>query len=606
MQQAFDRIKSIISTLPDSPGVYQYFDKEGRIIYVGKAKNLKRRVSSYFNKTAQSIKTSTMLKHVADLKYIVVGSEEDALHLENSMIKEYQPRYNVLLKDDKTYPWIVVKKEPFPRIFLTRNVIKDGSKYYGPYANVNLAKVIIALIKRLYPIRSCNLLLTPDNIARGKFSKCLEYHIKNCTAPCVGEENAENYDEYIRQARQILNGETARLAEYLRDEMLRFAGEMRFEEAQQIKEKLALLENYRSRSVIVNSSVHNVDVFGYDEEDDTAYINYMHIKEGSIVQSITISYKKKIDETKEDLLMLGITELRGRFGSTAKEIIIPFETEVESSSYITVVPQRGDKKQLLEISCRNARQYKIDKLKQSEKLNPEQRTTRLLKQIAADFRLTELPRHMECFDNSNIQGTNPVSSCVVFKDGKPAKKEYRHFNVKTVEGANDFATMYEAVYRRYRRLSEEMQPLPQLIIIDGGKGQLHFAVNALKDLGLYGKIAIAGIAKRLEEIYFPDDPVPLYIDKNSESLKVIQRMRDEAHRFGITHHRSKRSKGQVASELDTISGVGEKTRNMLLKHFKSLKRIKEASFDELAEVVGTAKAKKLTSAFNSEHIGNEE
>ena len=606
MQQAFDRIKSIISTLPESPGVYQYFDKDGRIIYVGKAKNLKRRVSSYFNKTAQSIKTAVMLRHVADLKYIVVGSEEDALHLENSMIKEYQPRYNVLLKDDKTYPWIVVKKEPFPRIFLTRNVVKDGSKYYGPYANVNLAKVIIALIKRLYPIRSCNLMLTDDNIRRGKFSKCLEYHIKNCAAPCTGEESAETYDEYIRQARQILNGETARLSAYLKEEMLKLAGELRFEEAQKIKEKLELLENYRSKSVIVNSSVHNVDVFGYDEEDDTAYINYLHIKEGSIVQSMTISYRKRIDETREDLLMIGITELRSRFGSTAKEIIVPFETGVESSSYIAVVPQRGDKKQLLEISERNARQYKIDKLKQSEKLNPEQRTTRLLKQVAADFRLSELPRHMECFDNSNIQGTNPVSSCVVFKDGKPAKKEYRHFNVKTVEGANDFATMYEAVYRRYKRLSEEMQPLPQLIIIDGGKGQLHFAVEALKDLNLYGKIAIAGIAKRLEEIYFPEDPVPLYIDKNSESLKVVQRMRDEAHRFGITHHRNRRSKGQVASELDSIPGIGEKTREILLKHFKSLKRLKEATFDELVETVGAAKAQKLASYFNPSLAHGEE
>ena len=606
MQQAFDRIKSIISTLPDSPGVYQYFDKEGRIIYVGKAKNLKRRVSSYFNKTAQSVKTAVMLRHVADLKYIVVGSEEDALHLENSMIKEYQPRYNILLKDDKTYPWIVVKKEPFPRIFLTRNVVRDGSRYYGPYANVNLAKVIIALIRRLYPVRSCNLMLTAENISKGKFRKCLEYHIKNCTAPCVGEESAENYDEYIRQAKQILNGETARLSAYLKDEMYRLAGEMRFEEAQKMKEKLELLENYRSKSVIVNSSVHNVDVFGYDEDDDAAYINYLHIKEGAIVQSMTISYRKRIDETREDILMIGVTELRGRFGSTAKEIIVPFDTGVESSNYTAVVPQRGDKKRLLEISERNARQYRIDKLKQSEKLNPEQRTTRLLKQVASDFRLSELPRHMECFDNSNIQGTNPVSSCVVFKDGKPAKKEYRHFNVKTVEGANDFATMYEAVYRRYKRLSDEMQPLPQLIIIDGGKGQLHFAVNALKDLGLYGKVAIAGIAKRLEEIYFPDDSVPLYIDKNSESLKVVQRMRDEAHRFGITHHRNRRSKGQVVSELDSIPGIGEKTRETLLKQFKSLKRIKEASFDELVSAVGAAKAQKLASYFNSGSVRNDE
>ena len=538
--------------MPEKPGVYQYFNKDGVIIYVGKAKNLKRRVSSYFNKNNQSIKTSMLVKHIEDLKYFIVESEEDALHLENSMIKEHQPKYNILLKDDKTYPWIVVKKEPFPRIFLTRTVVKDGSKYYGPYSNVNMAKVVLSLIKRLYPIRSCSFLLTNDRIKDGKYSKCLEYHIKNCNAPCVGLENSDKYDEYIKQARQILNGETTELSQILIQEMQQLSSELKFEEAQKVKEKYQLLENYRSKSVIVNSSVHNVDVFGYEDYEGIVYINYMNIREGAIVQSMTISYKKRIDEEKEDILALGVTELRERFESNAREVIVPFEFGVESKNYMVTVPQRGDKRHLLQISTKNAIQYRVDLTKQSEKLNPEQRTTRILTQLAKDFHLNELPRHMECFDNSNTQGTNPVSACVVFKNAKPSKKDYRHFNVKTVIGANDYATMQEVIHRRYKRLLDEGGELPQMIIVDGGKGQLSVAVETLKELGLYGKIAIVGIAEKLEEIYFPNDSVPLYIDKNSESLKVIQRMRDEAHRFGITHHRKKRSKAQVVSELDSI------------------------------------------------------
>lgn len=588
--ETLNRIKNIISVMPEKPGVYQYFNKEGVIIYVGKAKNLKRRVSSYFNKSNQSIKTSMLVKQIEDLKYFIVESEEDALHLENSMIKEHQPKYNILLKDDKTYPWIVVKKEPFPRIFLTRTVIKDGSKYYGPYSNVNMAKVILSLIKRLYPIRSCSFLLTNDKIKSGKYSKCLEFHIKNCNAPCAGLENTDKYDEYIKQARQILNGETTELSQILIQEMQQLSSELRFEEAQKVKEKYQLLENYRSKSVIVNSSVHNVDVFGYEDYEGTVYINYMNIKEGAIVQSMTISYKKRIDEEKEDILAIGVTELRERFGSNAREVIAPFEFGVESKSYIVTVPQRGDKRHLLQISTKNAIQYRIDLTKQSEKLNPEQRTTRILTQLAKDFHLKELPRHMECFDNSNTQGTNPVSACVVFKNAKPSKKDYRHFNVKTVVGANDYATMQEVIHRRYKRLLDEGGDLPQMIIVDGGKGQLSVAVETLKELGLYGKIAIIGIAEKLEEIYFPNDSVPLYIDKNSESLKVIQHMRDEAHRFGITHHRKKRSKAQVVSELDSIKGIGEKTKELLIKTFKSVKRIKEADYQEIENLIGKAKA----------------
>ena len=589
-----EHIHHLLSLLPDSPGVYQYFDKEGNIIYVGKAKNLKRRVSSYFNKTHESLRTTMLVRNICDIKYTVVGSEEDALHLENSFIKEYKPRYNVLLKDDKTYPWITVRNEPFPRVFLTRKVIHDGSKYYGPYANVQLARTVIELIRSLYPVRTCSHQLTPENIERHKYKVCLQYHIKNCKGACEGMQSEADYLRDIEQIRQILNGNIQQLTEHLKEEMNTLAEQLKFEEAQQLKEKYLLLEKYKAKSVIVSSTIHNVDVFSYTENDNDAYVNYLHVRNGSIVQSYTIEYRKRLDESKEEILSLAIAELRGRFKSQSREIIVPFLPESEFRETFFTVPQRGDKRKLLEVSEQNVKQYKLDKVKSAEKLNPEQRVTRILSRAQKDFRLHNLPMHIECFDNSNIQGTLPVSSCVVFKKAKPSKKDYRHFNVKTVEGPDDFASMYEAVYRRYKRLSEESQPLPDLVVVDGGKGQLSAACEALRDLQL--QIPIIGIAKRLEEIFFPDDPIPLYLDKNSESLRLIQQMRDEAHRFGITHHRNRRSKKQVESALDKIAGIGEKTRDLLLTRYKSVKRIKEVPHEELAQLIGPAKAKLIHEA----------
>ena len=589
-----EHIHHLLSLLPDSPGVYQYFDKEGNIIYVGKAKNLKRRVSSYFNKTHESLRTTMLVRNICDIKYTVVGSEEDALHLENSFIKEYKPRYNVLLKDDKTYPWITVRNEPFPRVFLTRKVIHDGSKYYGPYANVQLARTVIELIRSLYPVRTCSHQLTPENIERHKYKVCLQYHIKNCKGACEGMQSEADYLRDIEQIRQILNGNIQQLTEHLKEEMNTLAEQLKFEEAQQLKEKYLLLEKYKAKSVIVSSTIHNVDVFSYAENDNDAYVNYLHVRNGSIVQSYTIEYRKRLDESKEEILSLAIAELRGRFKSQSREIIVPFLPESEFKETFFTVPQRGDKRKLLEVSEQNVKQYKLDKVKSAEKLNPEQRVTRILSRAQKDFRLHNLPMHIECFDNSNIQGTLPVSSCVVFKKAKPSKKDYRHFNVKTVEGPDDFASMYEAVYRRYKRLSEESQPLPDLVVVDGGKGQLSAACEALRDLQL--QIPIIGIAKRLEEIFFPDDPIPLYLDKNSESLRLIQQMRDEAHRFGITHHRNRRSKKQVESALDKIAGIGEKTRDLLLTRYKSVKRIKEVPHEELAQLIGPAKAKLIHEA----------
>ncbi len=589
-----EHIHHLLSLLPDSPGVYQYFDKEGNIIYVGKAKNLKRRVSSYFNKTHESLRTTMLVRNICDIKYTVVGSEEDALHLENSFIKEYKPRYNVLLKDDKTYPWITVRNEPFPRVFLTRKVIHDGSKYYGPYANVQLARTVIELIRSLYPVRTCSHQLTPENIERHKYKVCLQYHIKNCKGACEGMQSEADYLRDIEQIRQILNGNIQQLTEHLKEEMNTLAEQLKFEEAQQLKEKYLLLEKYKAKSVIVSSTIHNVDVFSYAENDNDAYVNYLHVRNGSIVQSYTIEYRKRLDESKEEILSLAIAELRGRFKSQSREIIVPFLPESEFRETFFTVPQRGDKRKLLEVSEQNVKQYKLDKVKSAEKLNPEQRVTRILTRAQKDFRLHNLPMHIECFDNSNIQGTLPVSSCVVFKKAKPSKKDYRHFNVKTVEGPDDFASMYEAVYRRYKRLSEESQPLPDLVVVDGGKGQLSAACEALRDLQL--QIPIIGIAKRLEEIFFPDDPIPLYLDKNSESLRLIQQMRDEAHRFGITHHRNRRSKKQVESALDKIAGIGEKTRDLLLTRYKSVKRIKEVPHEELAQLIGPAKAKLIHEA----------
>ncbi len=583
-----EHIHHLLSLLPDSPGVYQYFDKEGNIIYVGKAKNLKRRVSSYFNKKHESLRTTMLVRNICDIKYTVVGSEEDALHLENSFIKEYKPRYNVLLKDDKTYPWITVRNEPFPRVFLTRKVIHDGSKYYGPYANVQLARTVIELIRSIYPIRTCSHLLSAENIERHKYKVCLQYHIKNCKGPCEGMQSEADYREEIDQIRQILSGNIQQLTDHLKEEMNALAEQLKFEEAQQLKEKYLLLEKYKAKSVIVSSTIHNVDVFSYAEDENDAYVNYLHVRNGSIVQSYTLEYRKRLDETREEILSLAIAELRQRFKSESHEIIVPFLPESEFKETFFTVPQRGDKRKLLEVSEQNVKQYKLDKVKSAEKLNPEQRITRILSRAQKDFRLHNLPMHIECFDNSNIQGTLPVSSCVVFKKAKPSKKDYRHFNVKSVEGPDDFASMYEAVYRRYKRLSEENQPLPDLVVVDGGKGQLSAACEALRDLHL--QIPIIGIAKRLEEIFFPDDPIPLYLDKNSESLRLIQQMRDEAHRFGITHHRNRRSKKQVESALDKIPGIGEKTRDLLLTRYKSVKRIKEVPLDELAQLIGPAKA----------------
>ncbi len=593
-----EHIKELVSLLPDTPGVYQYFDKEGGIIYVGKAKNLKRRVSSYFNKVHDSVKTNVLVKQIANIKYIVVATEEDALHLENSLIKEFKPRYNVLLKDDKTYPWIVIPNEHYPRVILTRKPNKSNSKVYGPYTNVHVARTVIELIRAIYPIRTCNLSLTPENIRSGKFKVCLQYHIKNCLAPCVSYESEEQYNNYIAQAKQILSGNTQELCQHLISEMEQCAALLKFEEAQKLKEKYLLVEKYRAKSVVVSNTITNTDVFSYAEDEGTAFINYMHVRNGAIVQSYTIEYKKRMDEDRAEILALGIVELRSRFESKSKEVILPFDPANSFDQIHITIPQRGDKRKLLEISEQNVKQYKVDRLRQREKLNPEQRVTRILSKIQSDFQLKELPMHIECFDNSNIQGTHAVASCVVFKKGKPSKKDYRHFNIKTVVGPDDFASMREIIYRRYKRLHEEGEGLPNLVVVDGGKGQLSAAVTALKELRLYEKIPIVGIAKKLEEIFFPYDPIPLYLDKNSESLRVIQHMRDEAHRFGITHHRNKRSKAQVTSELDTIKGIGSKSKEQLLSHFKSVKRLKEASQEEIASIVGAARAEKLIEAFN--------
>ena len=591
------QLKEKISFLPDSPGVYTYYDAEGKVIYVGKAKNLKRRVSSYFNRTHDCLRTNLLVRAIADMSYIVVPTEQDALNLENSMIKEFKPRYNVLLKDDKSYPWIVVTNELYPRVFLTRHYIKDGSRYYGPYTNTQVARTVLDLIGELYPIRTCRLPITPDYLAKEKGRLCLQYHIKKCRGCCTGEIAVDEYNGYIERIKQILRGETHELLEYLRDDMARLASELKFEEAQAVKERYQLIERYQARSVIVSQTVNDVDVFAIDDDDRDVYINYMHVRRGAVVRSVTLRYKRSLDESQPQLLAYALDEIKQSLGVVYDEVIVPVAPEVEMDGVTFTIPRRGDKAKLLEVSQKNARQAKIDALKHMEKVNPEQRTERLLERMKADFRLNVLPTHIECFDNSNIQGTNPVASCVVFRNGKPSKRDYRHFNIKTVVGPDDFASMKEVLTRRYTRLMQEGEELPQLVVVDGGKGQLSAAVEALEAIGLRGTIALAGIAKRLEEIYFPGDSVPLYIDKNSETLKVVQHMRDEAHRFGITFHRDKRSKSQIVSELDSIKGVGPKTAEALLKHFKSVKRIRQASLDEIAAVVGAAKARTITEGF---------
>lgn len=587
-----------ILALPEAPGVYMYLDRQGEVIYVGKAKRLKRRVSSYFNRRHDSVRTNLLVRNIVDLRFFVVATEEDALHLENAMIKEYQPRYNVLLKDDKSYPWIVITKEPFPRIFMTREKGIAG-KYYGPYSNQQSAKVVLQLIRDIFPIRSCRHFIDDRSIARNKFSLCLDYHIKKCGGPCRGFVSEEDYNKMIAQVRQILNGETMLLEHHLRDEMEHLASQLRFEEAQVAKEKYESVKKYNAKSVIARTEEGDVDMFAYVDNASSAVVCFMHLHRGAVTQSLNLEYRRRLDETPAEIISMAISEITRRFEREFKQVIVPFLPDVEFEGVEFIIPKRGDKRKILDVGMKNARQYLTDREKQIAATDPSRATERLMEQMKADFRLSELPRHIECFDNSNIQGTNPVASCVVFRDGKPSKREYRHFCIKTVVGADDFASMKEVLHRRYTRLMAEGEDLPQLVVVDGGKGQLSAAVEAFEEIGLRGKIALAGIAKRLEEIYFPGDSLPLYIDKKSPSLRVVQHMRDEAHRFGITHHRDRRSKGQLKSEFDDIKGIGPKAQEKLMKAFKSLKKIREASEEELAAVVGSAKARLLRRHFDS-------
>lgn len=589
-------IKMILSILPDKPGCYQYFDEKGTIIYVGKAKNLKRRVSSYFNKEHDNNKTRVLVKQIRDIKYIVVNTEEDALLLENNLIKQYRPRYNVLLKDDKTYPSITVKNEYFPRVFQTRNIVKDGSQYYGPYPSVYTAKVMLQMLKELYPLRTCKYPLTPESIAAGKYDVCLEYHIKRCKGPCVGLQSQEEYQKNISEIKEILRGNISQISKHLYEEMQTLAAELKFEEAQKIKEKYEVIENYRSKSTVVTPLLHNIDVFSFAENEKSAYINFMHIGNGAIVQAYTFEYKKRLDETKEELLSLGIVEMRDRFKSRAREIIIPFEVEMELGNVSFTVPQRGDKKKLLELSEMNVKQFKVDRLKQAEKLNPEQRSTRILKEVQDALHLPKLPIHIECFDNSNIQGSDAVAGCVVFKMAKPSKKDYRKYIIKTVVGPDDYASMKEVVRRRYQRAINEGSPLPDLILTDGGKGQMEVVREVIQD-ELHLDIPIAGLAKngkhRTSELLFGFPPVTVGMPIQSQMFRFFTQIQDEVHRFAITFHKDKRSKSQTRSELDTIKGIGDKTKVLLLRQYKSVKRIREASFEELKELIGEAKTKAL-------------
>ena len=578
--------------LPSAPGVYQYYDKEGSLLYIGKAKNLKKRVTSYFTKHHNNAKTSVLVKKIASIKHIVVETETDALLLENNLIKKYQPKYNIMLKDDKTYPWLCIKNERFPRVFLTRRVIQDGSEYFGPYTSVRTVKVLLDLIKELYLLRSCNYDLSKKNIDSGKYSLCLDYHIGNCKGPCEGLQTESDYNEDIQAIRQIIKGHFKKSLETFEKRMLAHSEALEFEAAQHIKEKIDLLKNYQVKSTVVSPTINNVDVFSIISDESFAYVNFLKISNGAIIQSYTSEIKKKLNETDKRLLEMSIVEIRQRFNSQSKELFVPFKVNVGENLRVAV-PQKGDKKRIVELSTRNARYFRQEHFKQIKIIDPERHTKRILAQMQKDLRLTVKPAHIECFDNSNIQGTNPVAACVVFKNAKPSKKDYRHFNIKTVIGPDDFASMEEVVFRRYKRLLDEDQPLPQLIVIDGGKGQLSSAVKSLEVLGLRGKIAIIGIAKRLEELYYPEDSVPLYLNKKSETLKIIQQLRDEAHRFGIMHHRNKRSKSAINSNLTQIQGVGEKSAEALLKHFKSLKRIKLADQEKLAQIVGKSIAKKV-------------
>lgn len=594
-----EHIKMILSVIPEKPGCYQYFDAKGTIIYVGKAKNLKRRVSSYFNKEHDSRKTRVLVKQICDIKYIVVDTEEDALLLENNLIKQYRPRYNVLLKDDKTYASIVVKNEYFPRVYQTRNIVRDGSSYYGPYPSLYTAKVMLQMLKELYPIRTCNYPLTPETIRQGRYHVCLEYHIKRCKGPCEGLQTLEEYQKNISEIKEILRGNISQLSKILYEEMQTLAKEMRFEEAQLIKEKYEIIENYRAKSTVVTPMLHNIDVFSIAENDTSAYINFMHIGNGAIVQAYTFEYKKRLEESKEELLSLGIIEMRNRFKSTAREIIVPFDLQIELENITITVPQRGDKKKLVELSEMNVKQFKLDKLRQAEKLNPEQRNTRVLKEIQEALHLQKLPSHIECFDNSNIQGSDAVAACVVFKMGKPSKADYRKYNIKTVVGPDDYASMKEVVRRRYQRAIDEQIPLPDLIITDGGKGQMEVVRSVIED-ELHLSIPIAGLAKdgrhRTSELLFGFPPTTIGMPIQSPMFYFFTRIQDEVHRFAITFHKDKRSKKQTQSELDTIKGIGEKTKVLLLRQYKSVKRIREADFEELKKLIGPAKAKILKEA----------
>ncbi|QQV01737.1 MULTISPECIES: excinuclease ABC subunit UvrC [Chryseobacterium] len=589
-----------LKTLPSEPGVYRYYDKNNNLLYVGKAKNLKKRVLSYFNKTLSGYRTRIMVGKINRLETTIVNSEYDALLLENNLIKEHQPFYNVMLKDDKTYPWICIKNEEFPRVFLTRNKIKDGSEYYGPYAKVRPAKILLDTIKHIYKLRTCNLNLAPAKIDEGKYKVCLEFHIKNCEGPCEELESKEDYDEKIDAIRGIIKGDFRRAKEYLINQMTKYAVNLQFENAQMIKERLNILEDYQSKHTVVNPNIDDVDVFGMTSDETAAYVNYFKIRNGNIIQSFTTEIKKMLEETDEEIMEEALIEIRQKFDSDSKEVLLPFHLSVEIPNVKLIVPKVGDKKRIVELSEKNAKEYRIEKLKQVQIVDPERHSNRIMAEMQKLLRMPVEPRHIEGFDNSNIQGTNPVSACVVFKDGKPSKADYRIFHPKTVEGPNDFATMEEVIYRRYKRMLDEGESLPQLILIDGGKGQLSSAVKSLKILGLYGKITIIGIAKRLEEIFFPEDSIPLYLDKKSETLKILQRVRDEAHRFGVKHHRTRRKNATIKSELEEIPGVGSKTIELLLSKLKSVKRIKEANLETLEEILGKYKAKIVWDFFNAE------
>ncbi len=591
-------LKEKISVLPSDPGVYQYFNKDGKIIYVGKAKKLKKRVSSYFVGKPDNGKTALLVRNIANIEHIVVNSEEDALLLENNLIKKYQPRYNVLLKDDKSYPWIVVKNEPFPRVFSTRHVIKDGSLYFGPYTSLGMVRTLLDLFKSTYPLRNCKLNLSQQNISQGKYKVCLEYHIGNCKGPCIGEFDEDTYRENIESIKNILRGNINSVIKYLKEMMHSYASKYKFEEAEEVKQKIKQLNSYQSKSTIVSASINNVDVYSIIEDENSAYVNFLKVVNGSIIQAHTIEMKKRLNESLPELLSLAISEIRERLHSNSRELIVPFKPDTEFENVRFVIPKKGEKKQLLELSERNVKYYRLEKLKQESVRKKETREDRILNTMQKDLRLKEKPMHIECFDNSNIQGNFPVAACVVFKNAKPSKKDYRHFNVKTVVGPDDFASMEEIIERRYKRLINENESLPNLVIIDGGKGQLGAAMKIFRKLEIDDKVAVIGIAKRLEEIFFPGDPIPLYLDKNTETLKIIQHARNEAHRFGITFHRNQRSKNFVASELDQIKGIGEKTAQTLLSEFKSVEQIKKTSLKEIQGVIGMAKGKIVWDYFN--------